>query len=241
MRFSIAPRLASLAVLPLLLAQPAAAANTVAVTTCGQLVPRGAVGVLTADLDCSMTTDEAVRLSPGAKLRLSGFTLTASRIGVLCDPEGACRIFGPGTIRRPTLDTSPAADNHGVFSGRGVALRDGVTLENWRVGVWSAGAAVLKDVVINGCVNGAIGWPARAIGSTFTHNTYALVSASGTSPGGVFRFGGVSAKSSTFSGNEVDLASHRRPAVIDSTCSTSWHVTQPATPFSGGDDWNVCG
>ena len=164
MGFRIAPRLASAALLPLLLAHAAAAAKSVDVTTCGQVVPRGTLGVLTADLDCSMTTDEAVHLSPGAKLRLSGFTVTSNHIGVLCDPVGRCRILGPGMIRRPTLDTSPAPENYGVFSGRGVDLRDGVTLENWQLGVFSGGAAVLKDVVINTCVNGAIGWPVRAVG-----------------------------------------------------------------------------
>lgn len=240
MGFLIAPRLASIALLPLLLAQPAAAAKSVDVTTCGQVVPRGTIGVLTADLDCSMTMDEAVRLSPGAKLRLSGFTLTADHIGVLCAPVGVCRILGPGTIRRTTLDTSPTPENYAVFSGRGVDLRDGVTLENWQLGVFSGGVTVLKDVAIKSCVNGAIGWPARAIDSTFTDNTYALIGAGGTSPGGTFRFGGVIVKRSTFSGNLVDLASYRRPTVRDTSCSTSWHLTQPPTPFSGGDDWQVC-
>lgn len=236
----IAPRLASITLLPLLLAEPAAAAKSVDVTTCGQVVPRGTIGVLTGDLDCSSTIDEAVHLSPGAKLRLSGFTLTASRIGVLCDAVGVCRISGPGMIRRPTLDTSPAPENYAVFSGRGVDLRDGVTLENWQLGVFSGGVTVLKDVVINSCINGAIGWPARAIGSTFTGNRYALIGAGGTSPGGTFSFGGVRVKDSTFSGNLVDLASYGRPTVRDTSCSTSWHLTRPSTPFSGGDDWDVC-
>ncbi len=240
MGFRIAPRLASAALLPLLLAHAAAAAKSVDVTTCGQVVPRGTLGVLTADLDCSMTTDEAVHLSPGAKLRLSGFTVTSNHIGVLCDPVGRCRILGPGMIRRPTLDTSPAPENYGVFSGRGVDLRDGVTLENWQLGVFSGGAAVLKDVVINTCVNGAIGWPVRAVGSTFTGNTYALAGGSGTSPGGKFAFGGVSVRTSTFSGNLVDLSAYRRPTVRETDCSTSWHLTHPSTPFPGGDDWQVC-
>lgn len=235
----IAPRLASIALLPLLLAGPAAA-KSVDVTTCGQVVPRATIGVLTGDLDCSSTIDESVHLSPGAKLRLSGFTLTASRTGVLCAPVGVCRIFGPGTIRRPTLDTSPAPDNYAVFSGSGVELRDGVTLENWQLGVFSGGVTVLKDVVISSCINGAIGSPARAIGSTFTGNRYALIGAGGTSPGGKFSFGGVRVKNSTFSGNLVDLASYGRPTVRGTSCSTSWHLTRPSTPFSGGDDWGVC-
>lgn len=240
MRFEIAARLASAALLPLLLVHPAAAAKSIDVTTCGQVVPRGTIGVLSADLDCSLTTDEAVHLSPGAKLRLSGFTVTASRIGVLCDPVGTCRISGPGVIRRLALDTSPAPDNYGVFSGRGVHLQGGVTLENWQLGVFSGGVTVLKDAVINSCISGAVGWPVRAVGSTFTGNTYALVGSSGTSPGGKLSFGGVSVKTSTFSGNVVDLACHRRPTVRDTSCSTSWHLTNPSTPFSGGDDWQVC-
>ena len=31
-----------------------------------------------------------------------------------------------------------------------------------------------------------------------------------------------------------------RPTVRGTSCSTSWHTTRPSTPFSGGDDWQVC-
>lgn len=235
-----APRLASIALLPLLLARPAAAGKLVDVTACGQVVPKGKIGVLTGDLDCSSTAVEGVRLSPGAKLRLSGFTLTASRVGVLCDPVGVCRIFGPGTIRRPTLDTSPAPENYAVFSGRGAELRDGVTLENWQLGVWGGGVTILKGIVINSCINGADGWPIRVVGSTFTGNRYAIIGGAGTSPGGQFSFSAPRIFDSTFSGNLVDIASYARPTVRRTSCSTSWHTTRPPTPFSGGDDWQVC-
>jgi len=236
-----APRLASIALLSLLLARPAAAGNLVDVTACGQVVPKGKIGVLTGDLDCSSTNVEGVRLLNGSKLRLAGFTLTASRFGVMCENVAVCRISGPGTIRRPTLDTSEAPENYAVFSGRGVELRDGVTLENWQLGVFSGGATVLKDVVINSCINGAGGRPVRAIGSTFTNNRYALYGTGATSPGGQFSFGGVRVKDSTFSGNLVDMSSFGRPSVRGTTCSTSWYLTRPSTPFSGGDDWGVCG
>jgi len=235
-----AARLATIALVPLLLARPAAAEKLVDVTACGQVVPKGKVGVLTGDLDCSSTNVEGVHLSPGAKLRLSSFTLTASHFGVLCDPVGVCKVFGPGVIRRPTLDTSPAPENYAIFSGRGVELRDGVTLENWQLGVYGGGATTLKQVVINSCVNGADGWPIRVIGSTFTGNGYALIGGAGTSPGGLFSFSAPRVVDSTFSGNLVDMASFARPTVRRTSCSTSWHLTRPATPFSGGDDWQVC-
>lgn len=234
------PRLAAIAVLLLLLARPAAAAKLVDVTACGQVVPKATIGVLTGDLDCSSSDDEAVRLLNGAKLRLAGFTLTANRVGVSCENVSVCKVSGPGTIRRTALDLSPGAENYAVFSGRAVELRDGVTLENWQLGVFSGGATVLKGVVIDGCVNGAIGWPVRAIGSTFTDNQNALIGAGGTTPGGLFSFGRVRVKDSTFSGNVVDMSSYARPTVRGTTCSTSWHLTRPSTPFSGGDDWNVC-
>lgn len=231
-------RLASLALVTLLLAQPAAAAKIVDVITCGQVVPKGTIGVLTGDLDCSSSDVEGVRLLNGAKLRLSGFTLTANRIGVLCENVAVCRISGPGTIRHPTA--SPATESYAVFSGRAVELRDAVTLENWRVGVFSGGVTILKGVVIDGCVNGAIGWPVRAIDSTFTGNQYALIGGTGTSPDGQFSFGRLRVKDSTFSGNLVDLTSYGRPTVRGTSCSTSWRTTRPPTPFSGGDDWQVC-
>lgn len=106
--------------------------------------------------------------------------------------------------------------------------------------MFSGGVTILKGVAIDDCVNGAIGWPVRAIDSTFTGNQYALIGAAGTSPGGQFSFGSVRVRSSTFSGNLVDVSSHARPTVRGSSCSTSWRLTRPPTPFSGGDDWQVC-
>jgi hypothetical protein len=65
------------------------------VTTCGQFV-RGS-GILSGDLDCSATDDDAVKLQ--GRLHLAGFTITGhpGRAGVRC-LKGACRLDGPGTI-----------------------------------------------------------------------------------------------------------------------------------------------
>lgn len=65
------------------------------VTSCGQFV-RGS-GILTGDLDCSATADDAVKLQ--GRLHLGGFTLTGNPAHhvVRCE-KGACRIDGPGTL-----------------------------------------------------------------------------------------------------------------------------------------------
>jgi hypothetical protein len=65
------------------------------VTTCGQFF-RGSA-MLSGDLDCSATDDDAVKLQ--GRLHLNGFVLTGhpAHDVVRCE-KGACRIDGPGTL-----------------------------------------------------------------------------------------------------------------------------------------------
>ena len=92
----------------------AAAADTlqpVDVTHCGQLVRRGEVGTLRADLHCTTAasslglTAEGILVDFGATLRLGGFTITGdgSGFGVECSSQGRarrgwCVVEGPGEI-----------------------------------------------------------------------------------------------------------------------------------------------
>src|SRR5262245_55135545 len=87
----------------------AAAPEMVEVTTCGQEVPRGAIGYLTADLSCSPTDPSVgVVLGKRAQLDLRGFTLSGGYTAVSCNPpdcgyqpcftrSSRCTVYG-GTI-----------------------------------------------------------------------------------------------------------------------------------------------
>jgi hypothetical protein len=205
------------------------------VTTCGQVVARD--GVLAADLDCSSGTGAAVTLQRGARLHLGGFTITGNEIGVLCGGP-ACKIYGPGTIRRTVAD--PNTETYGVFGQQNTRVQDGVTLENWRRGVLVLGSARLNNVSISGSVIGALGAPIKVMGSTFTGNQHAVRGSEGTKDGVHYTFWSCRVRETTFTGNGIDIACYRFPRVSDTNCTTSWHTTIPDTPFSGGDEWGVC-
>ena len=218
------------------LCQEVRAAAPETVTTCGQVVARA--GILAADLDCSSGTGPAVVLQRSARLNLAGFTITGNEIGVQCGGP-SCKVFGPGTIRRTVAD--PFTETYGVYGQQGTRVQDGVILENWRRGVLVLGSAKLIGVSISGSVIGAIGAPIRVLGSSFTNNEHAVRGSEGTKDGVHYTFGGCRVRESTFAGNDVDIACYRAPRVTDTDCTTSWHTTIPDTPFSGGDEWGVCG
>src|SRR5262245_5264269 len=117
-------RSASIVAAALLVSAAGVQATPEPVTTCGQTVERS--GILTADLDCSATAGPAVTLSPGARLDLAGFTLTATDTGVQCS-VGRCKVYGPGTVRRPTYENTT---NRGVLGLGSTRLRN-VTFANW--------------------------------------------------------------------------------------------------------------
>ena len=80
------------------------AARAVDITECGQVVPRGQIGTLVGDLDCSDPNSlpiygNGVKLERSATLELGGFFLigpVSSSTGVDCHYK--CQINGPGTI-----------------------------------------------------------------------------------------------------------------------------------------------
>ena len=70
------------------------------ITTCGQTVPKGEVGIVQADLDCPQGVDaRIVTLEPKAQLDLNGHTLNGGAAGVECLGKApVCTIRGPGVI-----------------------------------------------------------------------------------------------------------------------------------------------
>jgi hypothetical protein len=43
----------------------------------------------------------------------------------------------------------------------------------------------------------------------------------------------------TLTANDI-IESYREPVVRGSSCTTTYHLTIPDTPYSGGDEWDVC-
>ncbi len=224
-------------------AAPVIAKPTVAVTTCGQQVPNGTVGYLTADLDCSGLTSAlgAVVLGANAVLDLRGFTLTTDAIfGVYCGgvtPEKgwltACTV-ADGTItgamtghaiigkrvRASNLTISGAAVEgifaDGPFRGEGLSVSG-----SGEAGVRADGSVRLAESTITG--NGRFGVSngpgrIRLIDSSVTGN-------------------GTDADCGLAGMPCADLSSGVAPKLVSSTCETS---TGNPVSQGGGHDWNVC-
>ncbi len=107
------------------------------VTSCGQFV-RGSA-ILTGDLDCSATADDAVKLQ--GRLHLGGFTLTGhpAHDVVRCE-KGACRIDGPGTL-------TGGAD--GIRSDKGTRVINVTISNNTGDGVRAGKTARLDDASLS--------------------------------------------------------------------------------------------
>jgi hypothetical protein len=218
-----------------------AAPELVPVTACGQVVPRGAVGYLTADLDCTGfdAMSAAVFLSRGARLDLAGFTITGANFGVICgelatpnggtiDSKGKCRVVGGGGA----IVNSEA---HGI-------LANAITVTNLAIqdvgqeGIHAAGTVKFTDVTItNSGTNGAhFSRGAKLTATTITDSA----------ENGILANRRVVLVDSTVTGSGsnpaecdgppcADIRSTRKPTVKNSTCETS---ARPDPPFT----WNVC-
>jgi hypothetical protein len=79
--------------------------EAVDLSSCDSEVPAGQLGVLTADLDCSLNTAEGsygVELGRNATLDMQGHTITGSQWAVYCPGPGRCTVTSttgtPGTL-----------------------------------------------------------------------------------------------------------------------------------------------
>ncbi|MCC6848575.1 MAG: right-handed parallel beta-helix repeat-containing protein [Deltaproteobacteria bacterium] len=133
---------------------PSAARAMQEITTCGAFV-RGSA-TLVADLDCSATDDDAVKLQ--GRLHLAGFTLTGhpAHAVVRCE-KGPCRVEGPGSLRG-------AAE--GVRSDKNTRLIDVIVRDNAGIGVYARKTARLDDASVTG--NGGVGVHADKINARGT-------------------------------------------------------------------------
>lgn len=118
-------------------AHPAAAAP-VPVTVCGQVV--NGTGILVADLDCSATADDTVKLR--GRLLLGGFALTGNpAFDVVRCVTGGCVVSGPGTV---------TGGMDGVRSDRGARVDKGATISgNAGDGVRTDSSARVIDATVS--------------------------------------------------------------------------------------------
>src|SRR5882724_8565166 len=141
-----------------IVAPAAATPLPIAVTTCGQVVPRRTVGYLTSDLDCSgpqtgAATIAAVFVAQHGTLELRGYTI--SGLGIVCgEPAtdslgqpvfrkvGACTIDGGGGI-------VAGAAAHGISAKR-LTAHDITIRDSGQEGAWSWKTVTFDNVVITG-------------------------------------------------------------------------------------------
>lgn len=217
----------------------------VAVTTCGQIVPPRTLGYLTGDLDCSGFTggdsavqydlDAAITVGLKSKLDLRGFTLIASRFGVLCSNlrveahrRAVCEVFN-GTVL--------GAEERGV-AGLKLHAHDLTVSDGDGVGVYAYGAGGgIENVTATG--NAGDGIRARNM-------KMRNVAVTGNGGNGILT-DKIKIADSTITGNGggqfclenpsscFDLNVYKRPKVENVTCGTSGFGGDQGPPT-----WGVC-
>jgi hypothetical protein len=232
--------------LVLLLATSASALPTVVtVTTCGQVVPKRAIGLLTAGLDCrGLPNDTAIRVEKGGTLDLRGFPLSGGKIGVECVTP--CALSGPDcfvptkcTIKNGTVQDSTGTgiaggdltiesvtvqdhDLRGIDGGRRVKITDSTITNNGGEGA-VADNLIVRSSTISG--NGKVGLAAvKAIvkQSTVVDND---ASPTCTDPAAAPCY---------------DIGSARHPSLRDTTCKRSFAFTTLGPNKCLDGSWCVC-
>lgn len=207
-------------------------AHAVDIDGCGQTVPPGETGVLTADL---AFCDSAVLLEEGAKLQLNGHTISDSEVGV--DVRGRrFDVSGPGVIAR---------NDYGVSQGNG--RRKTCTLDNidFHDNEYTAVATLTAKVIAtnltvtgNGAENGYGLAVEMLIGTNLTVTDNPGI-------GVAFRRSSRLINSTVIGNNStrwgVDILTSRRPRLIDTTCGKSAGKKPRPPVFSVvGVPWGVC-
>ena len=222
------------------------------VTGCGQVVPPRETGVLQVDLTGCASSAIGVFLSDRSELDLNGHAIASGAIGVHC-AEKHCTVHGPGEIRNAGI--------HGImasFKNARVVVEDADIHDNGSGGIVATFGKPRIDVERVNVRYNEVGIETIFRGRIFGEDVDASYNRSnGIVAGGRFRFrrltlldSGVSAPDpeddglicfygggtlidSTVTGSVGDdLATFRRPRLVDSTCGTS---RAPA-----GGTWGVC-
>jgi hypothetical protein len=252
-----------LAVLFVLLSTAAFATD---VTTCGQVVAPGDVGILQADLDCSGVSGPllaAVLLQENASLSLNGHTLIgrADEPGVVSDVARRCTVSGPGTITGAST---------GIYVGMTrLTVHDLVLQQNNLAIDASVGRLDVRNVTADSSVSGGriradhltvtrdgdgnciMGGQLRGSDITVTgcHTgvTAGVVRVTRLDASDNFTIG-VTAKKvkltdsvvtgNIFIGHPLDILTDSMPKLVNTTCGTS--AQRDDSPTGVGPTWGVC-
>lgn len=228
--------------------------RAVDVTGCGQVVPPRETGVLQVDLTGCSSSAVGVFLSDRSELELNGHAIASGALGVHCF-EKRCTVRGPGEIRgaavhgllasfdnaRVRVEDVDVHDNAfgGIVasSGKPRIVVERVQARNNAVGIETIfkGRIFGEDVdASNNRSNGIVA------GARFRFKRLTLLDTGATAPdpvddGLVCLYGGGTLVDSTVTGSAgADLATFRRPRIINSTCGTSRFVDPAGSP------WGVC-
>jgi hypothetical protein len=230
-----------------------AIAGAVDITTCGQLVPAGEVGVLQADLSGCVANDVAVAVADRGMLQLNGHAIESGAVGVQCVGR-RCTVEGPGEVRDLSL--------FGIWitAERGrLVVRDAVVRDNGSIGIASTGSLAriaLERVTVTGSrsgiettTNGGVtGEDVDASGNLqwgvvsgkklrLTRSTVLDTGVGQPEPGdGVVSFAGKATLiDSTVTGSTgKDLLTFKPPRLVRSICGSS------GSPYIPSLSWGVC-
>ena len=229
------------------------------ITSCGQVVATGDVGIVQNDLSCPTGgTSPAVLVNERGTLMLNGHTITGGGIGVHCAGR-ACRVYGPGEIVGSGSDGIQQLLQHGKVRASDVVIRDhtgnGILM-------YSDGRLVLENVTITGNLNGVRADVVRVRGTNMIVSDnrgngmivgrYRLklltLNDNGISSSGAPGFGSHSRgrlSDSILTGNGqpggVDIATSTPPTFVRSVCNRSgvW-PGGGAVPSDSDPSWGIC-
>jgi len=219
------------------------------ISTCGQVVPAGGTGILTADLVCP-TSSPGVSVGRRAVLELDGHTISGGWARVHC-PDGACRVTGPGVLTGGGTGTGiysngnlsatdvTAEDNAVGLYGVQMRLQNVTATANTSHGINAFGGVKGSDVTVTD--NGDTGLSLDFRGNV----VITRLTATGNGWAGVIcDFGRVKLTDSTVTGNEfpdqfepplLDIFSAKRPKLVNTTCDHSLGPTDSTWGVCSGD------
>jgi hypothetical protein len=228
-------------------------AHALDITTCGQTVAAGEVGVLQVDISgCEF----GVVLMNHAVLEMAGHAISVGNLGVQC-LESRCAIHGPGDIsgggvgiwgfyptgKRVVCDVDiPDTKNGGIQNAQRARVSN-VTVR--RVGFGSLNpeysSGVYVDVLLGTNLTAADNAGYGVLGGSKVKLT-ALI-ATGNGNAGLTAQGRSLLRDSALTGNDgyesgYDLVAYLRPRVIDTICGRS--ASPGVTAEEPGPPWGVC-
>jgi hypothetical protein len=193
----------------------AGSASAFDVTTCGETVPAGDVGVLRADLvGCDYY---AVELEDGATLQMNGHAILGSIVYSIYCTGRRCTMVGPGEVANGGSARGQGSVLHDYIGhGRTVMTVSDLDIHDNGLGI-AGGLVYVSNVVVTRNRDGGI------FAYRFKATNAQVIDNGGY---GIFAGRDIRLVDSTITGNDgngqgIDLTARRRPHLIDSTCGKS--------------------